>query len=140
MERTRKTSNGRRCTVYDLGLKVHHTICVPLRKGYNFWKISCFYKLFKRNHPLMIIRFSWLKRLLGEPLSSREIFGGKQDKYTAKRSHSLGNALSVRRIPSLGLEPLEPRHLFSSNVLHSSSFGKIWYTLFCFVGSFCSLR
>ena len=23
MERTRKTSNGRRCTVYDLGLKVH---------------------------------------------------------------------------------------------------------------------
>ena len=47
MERTRKTSNGRRCTVYDLGLKVHHTICVPLRKGYNFWKISCFYKLFK---------------------------------------------------------------------------------------------
>ena len=58
-----------------------------------------------------LLRFSWLKRLLGEPLSSREIFGGKQDKYTAKRSHSLGNALSVRRIPSLGLEPLEPRHL-----------------------------
>ena len=44
MERIRKISNGRRCTVYDLGLKVHHTICVPLRKGYNFWKISCFYK------------------------------------------------------------------------------------------------